>query len=212
VAFSGGKDSTVLLDMVLAQADLPILWWDDGWDYPETLDFLASTERDRGLKIVRIRNRGNIASFAVWAGHLDWQGHNPGPWDYECKSFDDHSRLIYELGFNGVFLGLRTEESTRRLFSLRYTGPLYWVKREQLWHCCPLYNWTTMDVWAYILSRGMAYNSVYDKLSELKIAPQFQRVGPLIAWGEDCYATLKRGWPELFNHFAAEFPEARCFV
>ena len=212
IAFSGGKDSQVVLDMVLHDSpSIAIMWGDDGWDYPETLTFLADVESRRGVRIERVKNRGNIAGFAAWAGR-DWQGENPGPWDYECTSFDDHSRLIHKLGFDGVFLGLRKEESVRRFFSLVRFGPLHWTKGEQIWHCSPLHDWTTMDVWAYILSHKLEYNPVYDKLSDLGIKPEYQRVGPLISWGEDCYATLKRGWPDLFNHFAAEFPEMRCYV
>ncbi|MBU1258775.1 MAG: phosphoadenosine phosphosulfate reductase family protein, partial [Alphaproteobacteria bacterium] len=137
VAFSGGKDSEVVLDMVSsALPNITAMWGDDGWDYPETLVFIGETEARYGIRIMRIKNRGNIAGFAAWAGCDDWRGANPGPWDHECASFDDHSRLIRELGFGGVFLGLRKQESTRRLFALRRSGPLYWTKRERIWHCC----------------------------------------------------------------------------
>lgn len=213
VAFSGGKDSTVLLDLVLEAApDTPVLWGDDGWDYPETLQFLADTEEHYGFKLTRIRNRGNIAGFAAWAGTETWDGANPGPWDYQCISFDDHSRLIHALGYRGVFLGLRQEESAIRRITLRQRGTLYFAQREGIWHCCPLAHWRVEDVWAYILSRELAYNLIYDRLDALGVEPRYQRVGPLIAWGADCYATLKRGWPELYNRFAAEFPQVSAFT
>lgn len=213
IAFSGGKDSTVLLDLVLRVApDTPVFWGDDGWDYPETLQFLADTAARYDFRLWRVRNRGNIAGFGRWVGHADWPGANPGPWDYECSSFDDHSRLLLELGYQGVFLGLRQEESVARRLRLRQAGPLAFVRGEGLWHCAPLGRWTWRDVWAYIHSRELPYNPIYDRLAALGVAPECQRVGPLIAWGQDCYATLQRGWPELFNRFATEFPEVRCYV
>lgn len=213
VAFSGGKDSTVLLDMVLnVEPDVVIMWGDDGWDYPETLQFLSDTEARYGFKLIRVRNRGNIAGFARWAGHEDWQGSNPGPWDYECNSFDDHSRLVLNLGFRGVFLGLRQEESVHRRMWLRKSGKIYFVRRERLWHACPLSNWTVDDIWAYIVAEKLPYNPVYDRLEALGVEPKYQRVGPLTAWGLDRYAVFKRGWPDLFNCFAAEFPEARRYI
>src|SRR5712664_1148808 len=54
LSFSGGIDSTVLLDL-LNDAHLVVQWGDDGADYDETLHFLSSTEQRYGFELQRIR-------------------------------------------------------------------------------------------------------------------------------------------------------------
>ena len=123
--------------------------------------------------------------------------------------------LLAEYDFDGVFLGLRAEESPGRRKLLECRGDLFWQKRDGLWECLPIGWWTWKDVWAYIVTRGIDYCAVYDRLMELDIPPEDCRLSYWAGetkrrWGR--WAILKRGWPELFNRFAAEFPEVRGFV
>jgi len=98
---------------------------------------------------------------------------------------------------------------------LRKFGPLYFAKKHDIWQCNPIHNWTWRDVWAYTLSEDLLYNRAYDKLEEMGIEPLYQRIGPLaveavLGYGQ--IAILKRGWPELFDRFAAKYPEARSYT
>lgn len=59
------------------------------------------------------------------------------------------------------------------------------------------------------------YNAVYDRLAEMSIPRVHWRVAPYAgasALGFGRWAILKQGWPDLFNRFAAEFPEARAYL
>jgi 3'-phosphoadenosine 5'-phosphosulfate sulfotransferase (PAPS reductase)/FAD synthetase len=116
------------------------------------------------------------------------------------------------MGLDTVLLGLRQEESAIRRMHLRKFGPLFYSESDKSWHCNPIHDWTWLDVWAYIISNHLDYNRAYDRLEEIGVAPEHQRVGPLaveqvLGYGQ--MAILKRGWPELFNRFASEHPEAR---
>ena len=84
-----------------------------------------------------------------------------------------------------------------------------------MWHCNPIHDWTWRDVWAYIVSQGLGYNRAYDRLEEMGIEPERQRIGPLAverALGYGQVAILKRGWPELYNRFVAAHPEASQYT
>jgi len=114
-----------------------------------------------------------------------------------------------------AFIGLRAEESSRRALYLRNMGTCHFVVPLKIWQCNPLAWWTVKDIWAYILSTGIEYNRAYDKLSELDVPLDRQRVGPLavervLGYGQ--LALLKRGWPDLYNRFKQKYPEAGQFV
>jgi len=123
--------------------------------------------------------------------------------------------LLAEHRFDGVFLGLRDEESHGRRKLSKIRGQLFWQKRDGLWECLPVARLIYLDVWAYIVESDVDYCAVYDKQMELGLDPEDCRLSYWAGetkqrWGR--WAILKRGWPELFNRFAAEFPEVRGYV
>lgn len=194
VAFSGGKDSTVVYNLVKEQKpDIIGIWSDDEWYLPETGEYIERT--------------GNIHHIRTNAYHTEWFNVN-GDWD----GIPEYAKSMnYEM----VFLGLRQDENAYRKFHLRKFGSLFFAALDDCWHCSPISTWTWQDVWAYIVSNDLDYNRAYDRLDEIGIEPERQRIGPLaqrrvLGYGQ--ITILKRGWPELFNEFAAKYPEARNYV
>jgi len=207
VSFSGGKDSTVLLDLVLKEKpELEIVWFDDGWDYPETIQFLASTENRLRKHIIRVPYP---LQSQFWKKEANYGGDDP--------TYSHNFDMTYKDwrgAFMGSFMGMRRDESSRRDFVLK-KSPLYFQKTLGHWHCSPLAEWTAKDIWGYIAANDLPFNPVYRKLYSLGVALDEMRVGPLTAWMVWQYGALvyiKRGWPDLFNRFAAQFPEARSYV
>lgn len=197
VALSGGKDSTVVYSLVREYLpNVPAIWSDDEWFLPETLEYIR-----------RLQQSGDVRQIRTNATHTDWF-QIKGDWD----GIQDYAR---HHNFDGVFLGLRQEESAARRVHLRTMGSLFFAKKDGFWHCNPVHNWTWQDVWAYILSKGIDYNKAYDKLEEMGIDPKNQRVGPLAVervLGRGQMVILKRGWPDLYNRFLADHPEAGSYV
>ena len=221
LAFSGGIDSTVLLDLLWQGAKMPVLWGDDGWDYPDTLAFLRETETRYGFRLTRIRS---MQPWRDWCTEMDrpdlvddpealsaWG--NPQQWDATWNSLKD----AVQYGYGGVFLGLLASESRTRSYALkRGFKALYQVAAEQgMWHCSPLAAWTKQDVWSYAVSRNLAYNTAYGHLAEQDVPVERRRVAPLTCFRTMQYGsvvTLRRGWPDLYNQLATTFPHVRTYA
>lgn len=197
VAFSGGIDSTVVFHLVKEQKpDIIGIWSDDEWYLPETGDYIK-----------RMQQCNDIHHIRTNAYHAEWFSVN-GDWD----GIPDYAR---SMDMQMVFLGLRQDENSYRRVHLRKFGNLFFAQVDDTWHCNPIHNWSRLDVWAYLHSHNLDYNRAYDRLDEIGIPMNRQRIGPLaqrrvLGYGQ--LAILKRGWPELFNEFAAEHPEARLYV
>lgn len=224
IAFSGGVDSTVVLDMVLQHARIEVCWGDNGWDFPETLQFLSETEARYGLHIKRYRT---VESFQDWCREMgrpdlaeDYDApdawYNPRVWDatwlLKDTSFD---------GYSGVFLGLlgtrakKGGESRTRFLQLQGgKHPLYQVASDRnTWHCSPLAHFTKWDVWAYVASRQLAYNPVYDTLAALGVPLERRRVAELTCYRVVQYGShsmIRQGWPDLYHCLCATFPSVRA--
>jgi 3'-phosphoadenosine 5'-phosphosulfate sulfotransferase (PAPS reductase)/FAD synthetase len=69
---------------------------------------------------------------------------------------------LAEEGFDLVFVGLRKEESLRRRHRIQAGRQLTAIRES--W---PLQDWTWLDVWAYIVEKGLPYLRLYDKEASL---------------------------------------------
>ena len=65
VSFSGGKDSTAMLHMMLEHGEpiTDVVFFDTGWAFPEMLDHIDQVERNTGIRITRLRPE---KPFAHW--------------------------------------------------------------------------------------------------------------------------------------------------
>ncbi|GIV81701.1 MAG: hypothetical protein KatS3mg051_1055 [Anaerolineae bacterium] len=210
VAFSAGKDSSAVLHLVRSMApDVPAVWSDDEWNLPETYELVEATPN-----CYRIAAR-------VWHAEwfTSWDTDNPelpeGTIWVDAPRNDGLQTFARQQGYDGVFIGLRAEESSARRKHLRTFGTLFYAEKHGVWQCNPIAWWTVQDVWAYIAAYDVPYNRAYDRLAEMDVPLEHQRIGPFAVervLGHGQLQLLKRGWPDLFNEFAARFPEARNYV
>ena len=212
IAFSTGKDSTVMAHIVWRHCpSIPAVYFDADCAFPES-KALLERYGEAGHPIIRwpcepffdtLHRVGGPASDRCEAETMRSTVYRP------IKS------LLAEYHFDGAFIGLRNEESYGRQKLAQVRGQLFWQKRDELWECLPVAYLTYEDVWAYIVSKQVDYCAVYDKQMELGIPPEDCRLSYWAGetkrrWGR--WAILKRGWPDLFNRFAAEFPEVRAYT
>lgn len=215
VSYSGGKDSTVVLDLVRRVIpDAPAALFDSGAELADTYAIVDD------YNVTRIYPKMSLIEMCRYGGY--W-GH-PTPTDQDATFnfgeilIDEPARrFAHEAGLSVQALGLRADESKGRRVNARIKGELYPVRRRDapLWHLCPIQYWTTDDVWTYIAERGLAYNTAYDKMTALGIPRDQQRIAPIL--GVDAatlgrYAYLARIDPDLWRRLRADFPKLGLYV
>jgi len=223
IAFSGGIDSTCLLDLIWqVNPNSTVYWIDDGADYHETIQFVQDTAERYGFPQRCIRGVKAWKQWCIEMGRPDLIGEamdaawlNPiVAWHGYWHSDAQYAKWLQSEGIGLVFLGmLACESSKRRMILKGGYRPLYQVKTEYgIWHCSPLASWTKQDVWAYAISNNLPYNPVYDKLAELGLPLERRRAAPLTCYKVAQFgsvAFLRSGWPGLYNMLSATFPKGR---
>lgn len=205
VSFSGGKDSTVLLDLVRrVDPDAPVAFFDSGCELQSTIDLVRMV----GAQIITPRmSMFDMARYSGWWGYRS-------PVDQGCP-FDAKKIVIQEPsetfvvrnGLRVISYGLRAEESRGRKMNA-CKGELF-LGRDRTYYLQPIVRWSVNDIWAYIASRELKYNRAYDVMAAAGIARESQRVATLLGdlgagWGR--HEFLRRTEPERFREISREFP------
>ena len=204
VAFSGGKDSLVVLDLALQLSPtVQVVWSDEDWLPPGTAEFIETIEGHYGIRIIRARERHGAKEFHALYGV--WPVCSaPRPVDFEADTWGE---VMEHFGFGGVILGLRRGESAGRHFALR--RPLRQCKGDGLWHVAPIYDWSCDEVWSYIAGNDLPVHPAYREMIEAGVEPEHARIGPLTAvrvYQYGMLAFVKQQWPDLWNRFRADNP------
>ena len=145
VAFSCGKDSSVVLHLALqVAADIPALFCST--EQKQYLDDYNSV-----IKNWQLREKANIKEIMLTP--YNWQPNKTikeiinAPIDDVC------------------YLGLRKSESKARRITLNKLGLNYDYANGGK-RVCPIANWTTQDVWSYIAYYDLPTLGFYDSLNK----------------------------------------------
>jgi 3'-phosphoadenosine 5'-phosphosulfate sulfotransferase (PAPS reductase)/FAD synthetase len=154
VAYSGGKDSTVMLHLAL-QIDpiIQVFHWDQG---PQLMPCSIQKEI---LANARALGAQNLIVESWKGSDAEDMRVNPEKWrSAHLIHYLVLNRLRRDLRWDFQFVGLRKEEGCKRSAVCKHPrkGEVY-----------PLADWRWLDVWACIVSRGLPYPRAYDLYAPL---------------------------------------------
>ncbi len=167
VAFSGGKDSVVALDIV--QRALPhnafmVLFGDTGMEFPDTYRVIEDIEKYCKLNEISFyRSCSNLSPIETWnkfgppAQTMRWccSVHKTSPQIILLR------KIMNNPHFRGMaFTGVRGDESASRS---EYEDVSLGEKVKGQYSCHPILEWGSAELFAYIYARDLIINEAYKK-------------------------------------------------
>lgn len=168
VAFSGGKDSQVILDLVtrvLPVESFKAVFQDTDMELPCTYDIVAYTEEDYKYRFPNFKlyhAKSNRKALDLWK-----QYGPPSRVNRWCCSvmkttvFRRKMKEIHNTDVQpkvAVFEGVRADESARRE---AYDRIGVNVKHPNLINCRAIFRWNNAEIFLYLFSRGIELNPAY---------------------------------------------------
>lgn len=167
VAFSGGKDSIVALDLVqraLPHNKFKVLFGDTGMEFPDTYEVMDKVE-----ELCKAQGIDFICAKSKLPTEITWSCFGPpavtNRW---CCSVHKTSPQVMLLqkhtnnqSFTGMaFTGIRGDESVSRS---EYDDVSYGGKHKGQFSCHPILEWNSAEVFAYIFQENLILNEAYHK-------------------------------------------------
>lgn len=155
VAWTGGKDSTVMLHLIkdtFGKVPFPVVFNDSTMEFPEVYEFIDKLIQEWNLNLVKVDHlKKELAEF-----------HRTR--DSEKKQ--ELSRLMKisairwatkKYGFTAYMVAIRWDEHASR------SKEKYFSPRKDHDRVHPFLHFTEKDIWDYIKTKKVPYVSLYDK-------------------------------------------------
>lgn len=159
VAWTGGKDSTVVLHLVREVFDgkvpFKVMFNDSTVEFDEIYEFIKKYQKDWNLDL-------------LWIKHLpeDLEAYNQAMKEKNTEEAMEVMRLakinainyaIAEYDLEAFLSGIRKDEHESR------SKETYFSKRSTHWRVHPILDFTIDDIWDYIHQYNVPYVDLYDK-------------------------------------------------
>ena len=167
VAFSGGKDSAVLLDLVkkaLPKGSFVVIFGDTGMEFPDTYEAVEEIKKQcevDGTPFYIARShfqpKDSWELFGPPARVLRWccSVHKSTPQTLKMRELTGKNDYI---GMD--FVGVRAHESLARS---KYSYENFGKKQKGQYSYNPILEWTSAEVWLYIFQNRLRINEAYKK-------------------------------------------------
>ncbi|NLX49913.1 MAG: phosphoadenosine phosphosulfate reductase family protein [Methanospirillum sp.] len=191
VSFSGGKDSTVVLELAKRAGVTEAFFIDTGLEFPETVSFARSLG-------VRVVEAGVDFDRMVEEAGLPTKDDR---WCCEILKLRPLRRHLAGVGACVTLQGNRWYESWGRSsigeVSRDSANPLQLI-------VSPIRNWRALEVWLYIWWRDLPYNPLYDQglerlgcyLCPSMLESEFDRVRSLYPGPASRWESVLRRWAD----------------
>ncbi len=176
VLWSGGKDSTAMLHVIMqtfGEVPFDVVFIETGFDFPEVIEFRDRIAREWNLKLRIARHETEV--------NLRTHGREACCYERKTVALKD---IIHKYGYDAVIVGIRHDEQAIRSKE-RFLSPrdrdFKWNYQDQPleligWGIVfsdfpdadhvrvhPILHWTLLDVWEYIKKNNVPVNPLYFK-------------------------------------------------
>lgn len=155
---SFGVQSAVMLHLVTqVKPDIPVIFVDTGYLFPETYQFAKELTDRLQLNLKKYLPLSSAAEQEALHGKL-WEQDKDGLIQYNLiNKVEPMNRAVKELGAVAWLVGLRREQSSTR-------GELEWVRRQnKILKIHPILNWSNRDVYRYLTQHDLPYHPLWEQ-------------------------------------------------
>lgn len=238
VSFSGGKDSTVAMEVCIIAArntgrlPVDVVMRDEEIMFPGTFEYAERVWRRPEVNMLWISPRQPIIN--IFNRHMPYYWvfdpllepeqwvRQPPPWitwtttnNIEAMNTPVHFPPAEGKALFSV-TGIRGQESRTRLMSIYSTGNGFMTKPTKFGvrNLRPLYDWTDGDVWKFIRDNRLDYNTCYDTLHRMGVPRSVLRIAPPLMMPSSIPNLQKaaRAWPAWFDRVCDRCPGVRTGV
>lgn len=142
--------------MVQQRPDIPVLFLETGYHFPETLEYRDRMAAEWKLNLVNLAAQQSVADQEAQFGIL-----NQTAPDRCCKLRKVEPLFAGLSGYDTWFTALRREQSPTRA-NLQEIEPFKLPSGKTLQKISPLAAWTNRDVWAYLTQHSIPVLPLYD--------------------------------------------------
>lgn len=236
VSFSGGKDSTVCLELSIIAAKregkLPIdvTIQDEEVAWPGTYEYAMRVAEREDVRFRWVVAHQPIINIFSRAQPYFWVFDPLVPPDRWVRQPPDYAQEIADINIEAVVtpayyppddgkmlvsvMGLRVDESINRKRGLHSSGS-YLTKHKTkfgVYEARPIYDWGTGDVWRAIGQNKWDYNHAYDVMAKMGLPVKLQRVAPptMTTAAIDVLQRAAKTWPKWFERVCQRLDGVRA--
>jgi predicted phosphoadenosine phosphosulfate sulfurtransferase len=214
VSFSGGKDSTAVLNTALIVAKernrlpLDVVFFDEEAIHPPTIDYVKRVRENKDIRMhwycLEFKHRNACSNEEpFW---YTWDKEKKDLWVMEMPEFaiTEHPKFIKGMSFQefspylfnrtdgsvAMLTGIRTQESLRRYQVIAKKKNDAFMNStsesgQNQYRCFPIYDWSSEDVWLAVKKFGWDYNTTYDIFNQTKLNNDFLHQRVCPPYGEE---------------------------